>query len=369
MDGEATLLSEHRVARYVEDTVEAAEPFQSEGQILAGLVVDFELADRDAFAMHRRIEHLDRLEREEPQDVARAGKTAGAEPGPGTVETHGSRERREARREVGDDGRTGRSDAFSEVRVLVHDHPAQQLHRRRRRDRQPTVGRVDAAPADGERPARPRGVETFNQPRRADDVRDRVPGADLVEAHIVDGHSVHRRLRRGEPGEDVEGSRPHARIEIGLSEQDADVAVEMVLVDGFMVVTVTMAVAVVHVRLAIRAIRFAHAPVAIPAARLSHREPRSGQCVIGVIDALDGGDRVERRALQSRDEGRLELGPRVEHRRREHVAGNPADRIELDVHGRYCKSHAGAAHSAHFAAVHAFVIRLRNSCETMNDGR
>ena len=45
----------HRVAAYVQDTVVVPQPIEGEGQILAGLVVDLELADRDALAMHRRI--------------------------------------------------------------------------------------------------------------------------------------------------------------------------------------------------------------------------------------------------------------------------------------------------------------------------
>ena len=345
-------LAGHRLARYVQDPVEIPEPVEGQGQILAGLIVDLELADRDALATHRPVETVERLECKQTQDVARAGQTAGAEPGPGPVETHRHGKRREARREVGDDGRAGRGDAFPAMRVLVDDHPAQQLHRRRRRDRQPSVRGVDAAPADGERPARPRGVETLDQPGRADDVRDGVVRADLVEAHVVDGHSVHRRLRRGEPGEDIEGPGADPGVEVGAFEQGADVAVEMMLVGRLVVATtVTMAVAgaVVHVWLAIRAARLVHALLAPFAARLSHREPRSGQCVVGVIDAFDGGDGVEPRALQGRDERRLQLGPGVEHRRREHVAGNASDRIELDMHGRYCKSPTGTAHSEYTA--------------------
>ena len=76
-----------------------------------------------------------------------------------------------------------------------------------------------------------------------------------------------------------------------------------------------------------------HMGRAVPAARLVHCEPRSGQRMIGVVDAFDGGDGVEPGALQGRDERRLELGPGVEHRRGEHVAGDSSDGIELDVHG------------------------------------
>ena len=71
----------------------------------------------------------------------------------------------------------------------------------------------------------------------------------------------------------------------------------------------------------------------IRAACFTHREPRSGQGMIGVIDARDACDRVEPGAFEGRGERRFELGPSVEHRRGEHVAGNPADRIKLTVHG------------------------------------
>ena len=108
----------------------------------------------------------------------------------------------------------------------------------------------------------------------------------------------------------------------------------MVLVRGGP--AVAMAVAAVRVR------------PAVPATRLVHREARAGQRIVGVVDALDGGDGVEPGARESRDERRLELGPGVEHRRREHVARDASDGIELDVHGRYCKSPAGTAHSTRF---------------------
>ena len=68
-----------------------------------------------------------------------------------------------------------------------------------------------------------------------------------------------------------------------------------------------------------------------------------------MVDALDGGDRVEPGALKGRDERRLQLRPGIEHRCREHVAGDPADGIKLDVHGGYCKSSTRPAHSAHVA--------------------
>ena len=55
--------------------------------------------------------------------------------------------------------------------------------------------------------------------------------------------------------------------------------------------------------------------------------------MIGVIDTLDRGDRVESGTFKGRGEQRLELRPGVEHRRREHVAGDSTDGIKLDVHG------------------------------------
>ena len=68
---EPALLAVDGMARHVQNAVEAAQPIQREGQVLAGLVVDLELAHRDALAMHRRVEPAERLEREQPQDVAR----------------------------------------------------------------------------------------------------------------------------------------------------------------------------------------------------------------------------------------------------------------------------------------------------------
>ena len=216
-----------------------------------------------------------------------------------------------------------------------------------------------------------------------------------MEAHVIDRHSVHRRLRRREPREDVEGPGPYSGVEIGLAEQSADVAVEVMLAGGSAVV----AMIVNHARIQVIAVRATSGPViaapvvrapvrmavpisgsghsvfmifvavmgvrvpavrsmlasgcavmvamegrrvvvvarrarvAVPAAHLVHREPRTGQCVVGMIDALDSRDGKEPGPLEGRDERRLELGPGVEHCRREHVAGNPTDRIKLDVHG------------------------------------
>ena len=103
----------------------------------------------------------------------------------------------------------------------------------------------------------------------------------------------------------------------------------------------------VHGRLASPVARLVHGRPAILSARLVHREARAGQRIVGVVDAFDGGDGVEPGPREGRDERRLEIGPGVEHRRREHVARDASDGIELDVHGRYCKSPAGTAHSTH----------------------
>ena len=370
MDGQPALLAVHRVARHVQDTVEIPEPIEGEGQILAGLVVDLELAHRDTLAMHRRIEPTERLEREQPQNVARAGETARAESRPAPFEPHRAGQRHEARREVRDDRGAGRGDALPAVRVLLDDHSTQQLHRRRRGNRKPSVRCIDPAPANRKRPARPRGVETLDQPGRAHDVRDRIVRPDLVKAHVVDGHSVHRRLRRREPGEDVQRPGPHVGVEIGFIEQSADVAVEMMVAGGPVPVTMivrmhigmagrvsiaggSMLPAVIRVGMAclmiaagissaggsvfmiiftamrmymsaagitledgiavmvgtggrppamVRSIASMRVGLAVPAGCLVHREPRSGQCMIGVIDTLDGGDRVEPGAFKGRDE-------------------------------------------------------------------
>ena len=227
-----------------------------------------------------------------------------------------------------DDGGAGRGDPLPVVRVLIDDHPAQQLHRRRRGNRKPSVRRLDPAPADRQRAAPPRGVEALYQPRRADDVRDRIVRPDLVEAHLVDGHPVHRRFRPREPREDVERPGPHPGVEIGPVEQGADVAVEVVSAGGFAAAVVGAVAVIVGMRSAI-----VRAGLSVPAACLVHREPRAGEGMVGMVDALDGGDRVEPGALKGRGERRLQLRPSVEHRRREHVAGDPADGIELDVHG------------------------------------
>ena len=119
-----------------------------------------------------------------------------------------------------------------------------------------------------------------------------------------------------EPREHVEGPGPHAGVEIGFFEQGADVAVEMMVGTGRPVVA--MDIAALRER------------PAVPATRLAHRETRAGQRIVGVIDAFDGGDGVEPGAREGRDQRRLEPGPGVEHRRREHVARDASDGIELE---------------------------------------
>ena len=82
--------------------------------------------------------------------------------------------------------------------------------------------------------------------------------------------------------------------------------------------------------------------------RLVYRESRPGERVISVIDALDGRDRVEPGPFEGRVERRLEFGPGVKHRRREHVSGDSTDGIELHVHGRHSKP-AGAPDTPRYA--------------------
>ena len=55
------------------------------------------------------------------------------------------------------------------------------------------------------------GPEPFHGERRADDVDDRVEGADFVQVHLLDRHLVNRGLGFGQPAE--QGDR--ARLAIG----------------------------------------------------------------------------------------------------------------------------------------------------------
>ena len=109
---------------------------------------------------------------------------------------------------------------------------------------------------------------------------------------------------------------------------------------GRRIVAVTIVIAVVVI------ITIAHVATAVRATRFVHREPRSGKRMIGVIDALDGRDRIEPGPFEGRGERRLVLGPGVEHRCREHVSGDSTDGIELHVHGRHSKPGESAGHSA-----------------------
>ena len=114
-------------------------------------------------------------------------------PVPARSRTHRTRERCEARREVGDDRRAGRRDALSVMHVLIDHHPPQQLHRRRSGHRQPSVGTYRPGPdrwGAARRTIRRRDARSA-RPRR------RCPRSS--RRHRPRGSSHRRRVRHAPP--------------------------------------------------------------------------------------------------------------------------------------------------------------------------
>ncbi len=111
----------------------------------------------------------------------------------------------------------------------VRRHAAQAAHRRGRGERQHAVARLDEAAPHRQRRPHDLGAEVRNRGGRADDVDDRVHGADLVEVHLIERHLVDLRLRLAEPAEDPPRQRAHRRLEVRvLDGPSSDRSIEKV---------------------------------------------------------------------------------------------------------------------------------------------
>ena len=129
----------------------------------------------------------------------------------------------------GEQGRPGRRAQLPDVRAArsgVRRDAAEQLGHGGRRHRHLAVRAAHPARADGDRRDDQLVEPEVLEPRAdADDVGDRVEGADLVEVHVVGRGAVHRGLRDGQP---LEASRARGRAPSSGSrrvlEQRADVA-------------------------------------------------------------------------------------------------------------------------------------------------
>ena len=108
--------------------------------------------------------------------------------------------------------------------LRVDRRPLQQPHGGRRRHGELAVRARHRAAADVERRRDDAvGAEPFHREHGADDVDDRVDGADLVQVDAVERHVVNRGLGFGEPVEQRDGARLPGRRQ----RRTADVALDV----------------------------------------------------------------------------------------------------------------------------------------------
>src|SRR5688572_12433982 len=157
--------------------------------------------------------------------------------------------------------------------------------------------------------------------RSSDDVRDRVLGADFVEDDSVDVRQpMHGRLRAREVQKNIERALFHAQIDRRAHERVANLRERNVIV---------------RLRRLDREHVMMRGPHRLALARIVDDEARAGEHL--VAHDLPANLHVVRepRGAHHADETIPKLGPRVEERGGEHVAGNSPDEIEMDVsHGR-----------------------------------
>lgn len=157
---------------------------------------------------------------------------------------------------------------------------------------------------------------------RRHDIGDRVPGTDLVEGDGLHVDAVHAGLGLRQMDEDADGVVADRRREGGAAEIRADVGPRPVRVIVVMVGAVMVVTVVVPVRMGVR----------IRGGRSGSRdhEPVPGQDAVVVPHAFAGdpGDRC----TDAGEHTGLVLREGVEEGRREHVARDPSEGVEMDLH-------------------------------------
>ena len=122
-------------------------------------------------------------------------------------ERHARRQRPELLGESRDQRGPRRRDRLPLDIVGVGRDADEQLERRGRGERQPTVSGVDATASERKRGARDaRDAELLERAAHADDVADGVDGAHLVEVDVVGRDAVHPRLGFGQPRKDAQAA-------------------------------------------------------------------------------------------------------------------------------------------------------------------
>ena len=160
------------------------------------------------------------------------------------------------------------------------------------------MGAAHPARAQGDGAAGPAsGAERLDQEGGGHDIDGRIPGAHLVEGDLRRVRAVHRALGLGEQCEDRERARAHGGRDAGGLQPLAHVGE-------------------------------AHMAVALVCGS-GDLEPGAGQRRVPVRVDGDGhrGRKPERIDRCKQPVGKVRAG--IEQRRGKHVAGNPADRIEV----------------------------------------
>ena len=310
----AALFAVHRRLDHIQHRLEHAQPFQALRQILRRLIIDLERKLRDALA-HQPAGVL--LEHQHPQHVAHAFQPARAEARAAAQQAHRGAPRREVRRQVAQDGRAGGGDPLARTAVVVQWKALQQHRGGRRRERQFTVRGVHSPAAHRQGRTGPRRhARALEQPGRADHVGDRIPRADLVKAHLLDCRAVHVSLGLAEQAKHRQRTRPHALGQFGAAQQFHHLAVVAMM----MIVLLGMG------------------------GRDAKARPGEHAVVVGL--ARDADDSAEAGALERVAQSALERRKGIEHRGREHVAGDAAHGIQMCMHGailaRTIHEHAAA---------------------------
>ncbi|CAB4734048.1 unannotated protein [freshwater metagenome] len=201
------------------------------------------------------------------------------------------RSRRRAQLHRGGAGRSG-----------VRRGAAQQLGDRRRRHREDAVGGRDRPGPDGDLAHDHRAAEVHEPRRDADDVGDRVEGADLVEVHVVRVRAVHGALGLGQPSEGGERQVADRGVEGCALQQQADVAPGAVV------------------------------------GRVGDLDVAAGRGEAAAGDLLDPQRHLLRRDRVDRRLQHLERHPGAEQRPEQHVAARARRGVDPDRHRLLCRA-------------------------------
>ena len=152
----------------------------------------------------------------DPQGVRPIGQFPAAQPHAAVLDPAWAVGRRGLERvhELAHDHGAGRRRHLALHAACADRHALKQQSRRRRRHRHHAMPGPDRAAAHHDGGARhARRSEVLDGERGADQVDDRVVGADFVEVHLIQADPVHARLRLAQTAEESRGPFPRAGSE------------------------------------------------------------------------------------------------------------------------------------------------------------